>query len=106
MTINIVDLKECDNLIVFGSSLSISDYSYFFSVFDKMDIIDSNRGAKIIFAYKIYDENNEEEIKNSLTLSVNMLFQEYSKYKGINEQPNRLLDYLTIQGCIIFYLVE
>lgn len=101
-----IEVKECENLVIFGSSLSSSDYSYFFSVFDKMAIIDTNKRNKIVFAYKIYDGKNEQDIKDSLMYNVVTLFQEYSRYKGLKEQPNRLLDYLTTQGKVLFYLAN
>lgn len=103
---DVVEIKECENLVIFGSSLSSSDYSYFFSVFDKIAIIDTNKRNKIVFAYKIYDGKNEQDIKDSLMYNVVTLFQEYSRYKGLKEQPNRLLDYLTTQGRVLFYLVD
>ena len=76
---NVLEIKECENLVIFGSSLSSSDYSYFFSVFDKMSIADTNKNNKIVFAYKIYDYKMEQEIKKSLIKSVAILFEEYSK---------------------------
>lgn len=103
---NVLEIKECENLVIFGSSLSSSDYSYFFSVFDKMSIADTNKNNKIVFAYKIYDYEMEQEIKKSLIKSVAILFEEYSKYKGSKEQPNRLLDRLTTQGKVLFYSIN
>lgn len=45
-----------------------------FSVFDKTDIADSHKKNEIVFAYTIFDGGNEKEIKNSLMISVVILF--------------------------------
>ena len=99
------ETKEFENIIIFGSSLSVADYSYFFSIFDKINITDLSNPAKIVFAYNVYDSGKEEAINKQLSKSIFELFQEYSRYKGNNEQPNRLLDSLTTQGKVILYRI-
>lgn len=96
---------KCDNLVIYGSSLSNSDYSYFFSVFDDIGILDGNRDFKIVFAYSIYDSKRKREIQETLIRQVAILFQEYSCYKGITNQMNRLLDCLIENKKVIFYIV-
>lgn len=98
--------KDFENVIVFGSSLNQADYSYFFSVLDKINIFDINNPSKIVFAYSIYDLKQENEIKANLTKAIFQLFQEYSKYKGNEAHPNRLLDSLTAQGKVILYQLD
>lgn len=98
--------KDFENVIVFGSSLSQADYSYFFSVLDKINIFDINNPSKIVFAYSIYDLEHENEIKANLTKAIFQLFQEYSKYKGNEAHPNRLLDSLTTQGKVVLYQID
>ena len=105
-TQNIYGRLKCDNLVIFGSSLSNSDYSYFFSVFDDMKILDEKKNCRIVFAYNIYDSNRKEEIEKTLLRNVAILFQEYSSYKGMSDQMNRLLDYLVVQEKVMFYCVE
>lgn len=97
--------KDFENVIVFGSSLSQADYSYFFSVLDKINIFDINNLSKIVFAYSIYDLEHENEIKANLAKAIFQLFQEYSKYKGNEAHPNRLLDSLTTQGKVVLYQI-
>ena len=94
---------DFDNIIIYGHSLNSSDYSYFFSIFDKIDIIDFKNNSKIVFAYSIYDKTKIEKIKSDYRLAIFSLFQEYSKYKGNKEFPNRLLDALTTQGKVLLY---
>lgn len=97
------ELKTCENVIVFGCSLASSDYSYFFSIFDKLDITNIDNNHKIIFAYNIYDTEKSDQIKATLMKSIFNLFQEYSRYKGNEKHPNRLLDFLTVQGKIVLF---
>lgn len=97
---------DFENVIVFGSSLSQADYSYFFSVLDKINIFNINNPSKIVFAYSIYDLKQENDIKANLTKAIFQLFQEYSKYKGNEAHPNRLLDSLTAQGKVILYQLD
>ena len=59
-----------------------------------------------MFAYSIYDLKQENKIKANLTEAIFQLFQEYSKYKGNEAHPNRLLDSLTAQGKVILYQVD
>lgn len=94
---------EFDNIIVFGHSLNAADYSYFFSVFDKIEITNLASSSKIIFAFTIYDSKKAEEIKANLREAISRLFQEYSKYKGNILFPNKLLDALTTQGKVLMF---
>ncbi len=98
-----IEKKKFDNIVVFGSSLSSADYSYFFSVFDKIAITDLMVDSKIVFAFSVYDQNKRIQISNQLRKNISNLFQEYSKYKGNDAHPNRLLDALTTQGKVILY---
>lgn len=101
-----LEFKPFDNIIIFGSSLGVADYSYFFSIFDKLDITNFEKSAKIVFAFSVYDKNNEGVIKSRLRQSIFRLFQEYSIYKGNEQHPNRLLDSLTTQGKVILYQID
>ncbi len=103
---NISERLKCDNLVIFGSSLSNSDYSYFFSVFDDMRILDENKNCRIVFAYNIYDSKRKREIEETILRNVAILFQEYSSYKGLSEQMNRVLDYLIVQGKVMFFQID
>ena len=97
------DRAEFDNIIVFGHSLNAADYSYFFSILDKIEIMNLERSSKIVFAFSIYDSKREEKIKSDLRKAIFRLFQDYSKYKGNELFPNRLLDALTTQGKVLMF---
>ena len=98
-----------ENIVIYGHSLCEADYSYFFSIFDKVKIYDTEEKSKIVFAYSIpgntKDEQkaNESKTKNNIIKGINNLFKEYARYKGYIEQPYRMLDFLTTQRRVILY---
>lgn len=94
---------EFENVIVYGHSLNKADYSYFFSLFDKIDVGNLSKNSKVVFAYSIYDHEKQYEIEARLREAIAKLFEDYSKYKGNKVSPNRLLDALTTQGKILMY---
>lgn len=102
----IMNKEDFENVIIFGCSMQSADYSYFFAIFDTINIIDVNSKSKIVFAFNVYDSNKAERIKSDLRKTIFNLFYEYSKYKGNNIEPNRLLDALTSQGKIILYEIS
>lgn len=91
------------NVLVFGHSLNSADYSYFFSTLDRMKITDLSNDNTIVFAFSIYDYDDEENIKSKLREGIFQLFRDYSIYRGNKEHPDRLLDALTTQGKVIMY---
>ena len=103
--INVVTREKIpfQNVIVFGHSLNKADYSYFFSILDKMEITDLSNDNVIVFAFSIYNSKAEEKIKYNLRSGIFNLFRDYSIYKGNKDFPNRLLDALTTQGKVIMY---
>lgn len=91
-----------DNLVIFGHSLNEADYSYFFPMFDKLHLIDSTASNVIVFAYSVYDEENELDIKSELRQSISNILYSYAKSKNLID-PERFLDSLSIQKRIITY---
>lgn len=91
-----------DNLVIFGHSLNEADYSYFFPMFDKLHLIDSLASNVIVFAYSIYDEEKELNIKSKLRQSISNILYSYAKSKNLID-PERFLDSLSIQKRIITY---
>ena len=71
-------ISDFDNIIIFGHSLDEADYSYFFSIFDKLNIADISCKAKIVFGYTIYKETLEDEILVSTRVCIARLFQAYA----------------------------
>ncbi len=95
-----------ENVVIYRHSLDQADYSYFFSILDRMEIINFEKPSKIVFAYAIYNDKKEYLIKSVLRKSVSELFEAYSGYKGNEKHPNRLLDALTTQGKVLMYEIR
>ena len=90
-------------MVIFGSFLSNSDFSYFFSVFDDIRILDENKKCRIVFAYNIYDVKRKSEIEETMLRNTAILFQEYCSYKGLSEQMNRVPNYLIVQRKVMIF---
>lgn len=94
----ITDEIKFDNVIVFGHSLNKADYAYFFSILDKLDILNPEKRSKIVFAFSIFDSKKEQEIISNLSQSILRLLYDYFRYKGYDEwTSSRLLDILKLQ---------
>ena len=92
-----------DNVIVYGHSLCENDYSYFFPLFDKLELYNFSSNKKIVFAFSVYDKNKESDIKNKYRKAIQNIFIKYAEYRGLSNQKNRLLDSLTIHNRVIIY---
>ncbi len=99
---NIDQRVDFENVVIFGHSLNVADYSYFFALFDEMKIINPECKSKIIFAFALYDRSQEDAIRKTLLKAISRLFQDYSKYHG-SEHPNRLLELLMSQGKVLTF---
>ena len=92
---------EFENIIIFGHSLDAADYSYFFSILDRIDISNLEKPSTVVFVFSIYDGNQEYQIRSDLRKAIARLFHDYSIYRGNTNSPNRLLDALTTQGKVL-----
>ena len=86
--------KDFENVVIYGHSLSSFDYSYYFPVMDKLRLYDFTATGQMVFAYSVYDQKKENEIKTNYRLAIAKLVEAYAKYKGLTD-PNRLLDSLS-----------
>lgn len=93
---------DFENVVIFGHSLNEADYSYFFPLFDKLNLLDSLANNVVVFAYSIYDEKQEKAIKSTLRKSISNIMFAYAKSKGVSE-PQRFLDSLGTQNRIVTY---
>jgi hypothetical protein len=98
--------NKVKNLVIYGHSLTEPDYSYFFSMFDMIKLYKTSNDSKVIIAYSQYGKTSEENenIKSKLRESISKLFEEYSKYRGNINQPQRFIEHLTLQHRL--FLVE
>ncbi len=97
--------EEFENVVIFGHSLSEHDYSYFFPLLDRMNILQFECRNQIVFAYAVYDIDKKPQIIKSYRKAIFDLFTNYAKYKSIKITPERLLDSLTTQNRIIMYQI-
>ncbi len=105
--IDVYDYDEStfENAIVFGHSLNEADYSYFFPLLDKLNMLDVTKTNKIVFEYSIYDSKKENEIKSNLRTAINTLFIKYAIDRNYIGNPGRLIDSLTIYGRVLTFEV-
>ena len=94
--------EKFDNIIVFGHSLDETDYSYFFPIFDQIELLDLTAKGIAVFAYCIWDKNKRDIIEITLREDVSKMIYEYALEKKVSN-PNRILDSLSIQKKIVFY---
>jgi len=86
---------DYDDIVIFGHSLNEQDYSYFFSLFDQIELSNARCSKKVVFAYNIYDPYKENEIIDKQRQAIASLISKYDEYLG-NHTEKRLLDFLTI----------
>ena len=60
---------------------------------------------KIVFAFSIFDEKKSYIIKSDHRKAINKLFASYAVFKGYQNEPERLLNALTMQGRILAFEV-
>ena len=98
--LKIKTIHNYSEVYVYGHSLNKQDYTYFFSVFDNLQLYDLTKTTtfNILFnPFKRSDEENSvllKDIKNKLV----ELVKSYANHKKL--QPMYLLESLTIQGRI------
>ena len=92
--------SDFDTLVIFGHSLNEHDYSYFFPIFDYLDMTNITKNTALVFAYYIYDEEKRNAILLDLTSRIIRIIDEYEAYAGV-KKAHRLIDSLTAQGRII-----
>lgn len=91
-----------ENVIIYGHSLDEADYSYFFPLFDKLNLLDSTSNGVIVFVYSIYDEAKKSEIEINFRSRMTRIMLEYAKSKHLTD-PERLLDSLSTQKRIVSF---
>lgn len=96
---------QFENVIIYGHSLDEADYSYFFPLFDKLNLIDSTASGVLVFAYSVYDEEKKNEIEADFRRRMVKIIYDYANSKHVPE-PERLLDSLSTQKRVIVYLLN
>lgn len=92
--------QKPSHLIIFGHSLNEQDQGYFFDLFDSMELINPEKISEITFAFCLFDEKKEEEIKKDRLLEATSLINRYEEFKS-NNDPN-----LKKQGSLLSRLLH
>ena len=102
---NYLSEESFNHVVIFGHSLDEADYSYFFPIFDKLNMLDSNAKGTLVFAFNIYDSKKTKSIKKNLRQGVSKMLYNYALEHQVSN-PNRFLDSVSTQKRILFYEVK
>ncbi|MGB4610735.1 MAG: AbiH family protein [Saccharofermentanales bacterium] len=92
--------QDIDEIIIYGHSLSIADYSYFHSIFDYYEIY----GSSIIvnFTYSLFgDESNHENLKNKHVQNIMRLLKFYGDKMFDRERGKNLVHKMLLENRLI-----
>jgi len=89
-------IKDIDEIVFFGHSLSVADYSYFQSIFDYYDIYHSN--IKLTFKYSLYEGKPPELIKKECYDSIIKLIRSYGETMDNVNHGNNLVHKLLLEN--------
>lgn len=90
--------SEISNIIFFGHSLGLADYSYFFSIFDYYQLYESQ--VRLVFKFSVYDENLRSEIEYNIHKKVTDLIKKYGSTFPNGYQGKNLLHKLILENRI------
>ena len=102
LTYNYQSKPDFENVVIFGHSLNEADYNYFFPLFDKINLSDTLASGVVVFAYSIFEKENEDPIRDQLRKSLSDLLYAYAVDRKL-PNPNRFLDSLSTQKRIVTY---
>lgn len=90
--------------VIFGHSLNKMDYDYFNYLFTllKFNTFDIQKMGVIEFAYRVYDEDRNIEIRNNYASAIYTLLNYYEKYVSNNNQ-HILINLLRFSGKLKIY---
>jgi hypothetical protein len=96
------------NVVIYGHSLNAQDFSYFFPIFDSMNLRDPTQHGVLAIGYTVFDSSRTQSIRRSLIKSVAYLFEKYEDYiRGGEIKDHHLLDSLvTFNRLLIFQVPE
>lgn len=101
--------KDYTKIIVYGHSLNRQDYSYFFALFNMLDLKNDRSSTKrsyyIEFVYSKHGAKTSKEVREELIARVLNMFYAYNK-EVLNESNFRLIDILFTTGAIRFKEIE
>lgn len=111
--INRVSLpKRVDEVVFFGHSLNVSDYDYFYSIFDAYDLYGSNLKLTFYYAFHgnalpegfeptdVLREKQKKQIQFEQISPITKLIDQYGESFKTTEHGNNLLHRLLLEGRI------
>lgn len=96
--------KKNNRVVVYGHSLTKQDYSFFYALFNRLNLGDEHRlqnGTSIRFAYSAYEGKTADEARHDTIESVLRLLQGYSR-DILDEKTFHLMDILHCNGTVEF----
>lgn len=97
---NILPDKEViDEIVFFGHSLSLLDYSYFQTIFDHYELYQSK--IVLIFYYKVYEGRIKEDMELDLAKKISKMLHEYSPSIDNPKKGKNLLHKLLLEKRLI-----
>lgn len=102
---NILPDKEAvDEIVFFGHSLSLLDYSYFQTIFDHYELYQSN--IVLIFYYRVYGDKSKEDMELDLAKKISKMLHEYSPSIDNPKKGKNLLHKLILEKRLIIKEVD
>ena len=106
MYVNLINMDDnFENVIIFGHSLNRQDYSYFYPLFDRIELSNPLKNSKCVILYNLYDKSAQKEIETRLFNAIHDLFVAYD-VEHLGHVDGRLIDYLVTQNRIIIYDID
>lgn len=102
--------KKYSKVIVYGHSLNEQDYSYFFSLFNILNLnnerfYNNNTGKYIEFVYNKYGGKSSEEVRQEIVSRVLKMFYAYNN-EILGQRNFRLIDILFSSGAVRFKEID
>ncbi len=92
--------QDVDEIIIYGHSLSIADYSYFHSIFDYYELYGSN--IIVNFTYSLFgNESNHENLKNKHVQNIMRLLKFYGDKMFDRERGKNLVHKMLLENRLI-----
>ncbi len=97
--------QSIDEIIIYGHSLSMADYSYFHSIFDYYDLHGSN--IKVKFAYSVFGkESNYNSLKNLHIQNVMRVLKFYGEKMFDTERSKNLVHKMLLENRLMIKEVK
>jgi len=92
--------QDVDEIIIYGHSLSIADYSYFHSIFDYYNIYSSD--IIVNFTYSLFgDKSNHENLKSKHVQNIMRLLKFYGDKMFDRERGKNLVHKMLLENRLI-----